>query len=64
MVANREGLVSTERPLKWAKGYSVQTVSPCNVEKLRSYLKKQPEHHPARAINGWAGDRSHHELIR
>lgn len=63
MLINREGL-SSEKPLKWAKGYSVQTVSPCNVEKVRSYLKKQPEHHPGRVIQGWKGDHSQHELSR
>ena len=64
MTANREGLVSSEKPLKWAKGYSIQTVSPCNIKILRSYLKRQPEHHPERVVLGWTGDHSHHELIR
>jgi putative transposase len=64
MVANREGYVDPEKPLKWSKGYSLQTVSPCNLQKARGYLKKQPEHHPARVIPGWTGDLSHQELVR
>ena len=64
MTANREGHMDDDRPLKWAKGYSVQSVSPCNVDKVRAYLKKQPLHHPELAILGWQGDRSHRELIR
>jgi REP element-mobilizing transposase RayT len=64
MLANREGQVDCDHPLKWAKGYSVQTVSPCNVDKVRGYLKKQSLHHPEKAIPGWEGDRSHRELLR
>jgi hypothetical protein len=64
MVANKEGHADRQTPLKWAKGYSCQTVSPCNVERVRAYLKNQPVHHPARAIPGWEGDRSCQELIR
>ena len=64
MVANREKHADAAKPLKWGKGYSVHSVSPCNVEKVRGYLKRQAEHHPERAIADWNGDRSHQELIR
>src|SRR5688500_17069519 len=34
MVAYREGHADSQNPLKWAKGYSCQTVSPCHVERV------------------------------
>ena len=64
MVANREGHTNPDRPLKWAKGYAIQTISPRNVDAVRAYLRRQPEHHPEEAIADWAGDTPLYELIR
>ncbi|HET8648863.1 MAG TPA: IS200/IS605 family transposase, partial [Gemmatimonadales bacterium] len=56
-VANREGLAGQNGPLRWARGYSIHTVSPRAVESARQYLASQPERHPDEAIEGWEGDR-------
>ncbi len=44
----REGLVP--RPLRWAKGYNIETVSPSQVERAREYVLEQARRHPDRAI--------------
>lgn len=54
-VAALEGLGSQGR-LYWAKGYSVQSVSPGALEAVRAYLRRQPERHPLEMIAGWEGD--------
>jgi putative transposase len=53
-VAHQE--VATDRPVYWAKGYSVGSVSATGLTSVRSYLRAQPARHPEEAINGWAGD--------
>lgn len=50
-IANRDGIAS-KRPLRWAQGYDLRSVSPGNVEKVRSYVRRQSAHHPERAIEG------------
>ena len=64
MLANQEGHADPDHPLKWAKGYTLQTVSPRAVEAVRAYLRNQPRHHPEEAIENWPGDRAEYELIR
>ena len=56
-LANRDGLAGSNGPLRWARGYSVSTVSPAALETARRYLQSQPRHHPNEAIDGWNGDR-------
>lgn len=50
--------------LRWAKGYGLSTVGRRQVEDVRCYLRRQPEHHPAERIEGWSGDRQSHEFMR
>ena len=52
-VAKREGYCSVARPLRWARGYSIDSVSHRAVEVVRHYVHTQPEHHPEEAIEGW-----------
>ena len=40
--------------LRWAKGYSVQSVSPRHRESAAAYVRDQHLHHPGEAIPGWA----------
>jgi REP element-mobilizing transposase RayT len=42
--------------LRWAKGYSADTVSVRSLESVRAYLRGQPAHHLDDAITGWKGD--------
>jgi hypothetical protein len=55
-MANREHPLKNAAPLYWAKGYSVNTVSPLNLGIVRDYLRTQPTHHADEAIQGWPGD--------
>ena len=57
MVANREGH-ATRRPLNWAKGYNIESVSRGALKKVREYVRSQAEHHPAHAIVGFSRPRS------
>jgi hypothetical protein len=50
VLANREGHARRGCPLHWAKGYNVETVSPSALPGVREYIRKQPQHHPERAI--------------
>ncbi len=54
-LATQEGYGAAGR-LYWAKGYSVHSVSTRILERVRHYLRGQPQHHPAEAIAGWGGD--------
>jgi REP-associated tyrosine transposase len=42
--------------LRWAKGYSILSVNPKQLGRVRDYLRNQPRHHPHLAIEGWSGD--------
>lgn len=55
-VANRERRLPPGLQLRWAKGYSLQSVSPRAVPIVREYLRAQPQHHPNERIPGWEGD--------
>ena len=39
--------------LKWAKGYSVTSVSPGGLERVLAYVRAQHLRHPTEAIAGW-----------
>lgn len=52
VLANREGHATT-RPLRWAKGYGIASVSPRALEAVRAYVMRQAAHHPGEAIPGW-----------
>jgi REP element-mobilizing transposase RayT len=49
------------RELRWNKGYSVESVSPRSLAAVRTYLRRQADHHPTVAIPGWPGDRAEHD---
>jgi REP element-mobilizing transposase RayT len=52
VLANREGHAGT-RPLRWAKGYDIESVSPRALGAARAYVLGQARHHPEEAISGW-----------
>jgi len=52
VLANREGHV-TGKPLRWAKGYNIESVSPSAVETAKRYVLGQSSRHPGEAISGW-----------
>src|SRR6267143_3426551 len=60
-LANVERLGPGADGLRWAKGYTLETVSPRTLEAVRQYLRTQPERHPEEAIPGWAGDTPEYE---
>ena len=41
--------------LRWAKGYSITSVSQRNQHAAATYIRRQPTHHPGDAIPGWDG---------
>ena len=55
-VSNKEHRSDGGDLLYWAKGYSVKTVGLDGLDQVRAYLRHQPNHHPAEAIQGWLGD--------
>jgi putative transposase len=52
VLANREGHAGP-RPLRWAKGYNIESVSPGAIESARAYVLGQAKRHPQEAIPGW-----------
>ena len=50
MVATREGHMSRGQFLRWAKGYTVESVSPRALPDVAEYIGRQPEHHPKETI--------------
>ncbi len=59
-VANRE-LPPGPAPLRWAAGYSVNSVGASGLDQVRAYLRAQPRRHPAECIVGWAGDTAEYD---
>jgi len=47
--------------LRWAKGYSIFSVSWRRLAAVREYLRAQPVRHPEAVIPGWSGDRPEYE---
>jgi len=52
MAAKRVGLGGSEG-LRWAKGYSAQSVSWRALDVVREYVLNQERRHPHEAIDGW-----------
>ena len=50
VIVNRERGSTVRKPLRWAKGYNIDSVSRQAVEKVRAYVRNQPAHHPGEAI--------------
>ena len=55
-VCAREGHGGAQIRLVLGKRYSVTTVGPKSLQRVRDYLRIQPEKHLAEAIAGWEGD--------
>lgn len=53
VLSNREGHSSVARPLRWAKGYSIVSVSPRGLAAAKTYVLSQSQRHPNEAICGW-----------
>ena len=52
VIVSRERGSTVRQPLRWAKGYNIDSVSRQAVEKVRAYVRNQPDHHPDEAIRG------------
>jgi putative transposase len=42
-----------QEQLRWAHGYTIQTVSGSMLEVVRQYVRHQPQRHPHQVIAGW-----------
>ncbi len=62
-LAGKANYSATGMKLKWAKGYSVVTISPRGLIAVREYLRSQPLRHPAEAISAWPGDIPEYEVV-
>jgi putative transposase len=56
VLAGREGLPLHGRPLRWAKGYGIASVSPQQLSSVFGYVRDQARRHPTEAIPGWPLD--------
>src|SRR6185503_862578 len=61
-VAGKERHSSEGNHLRWAKGYSIRSVSPRHLTAVREYLQQQPLRHPGEVISGWPGDQPEYEV--
>ena len=61
-IAGKERHSTEANHLRWAKGYSIHSVSPRSIAAVREYLRAQPTHHPDHAISGWRGDEAEYEV--
>ena len=60
-LAGKERPTSPGAVLRWAKGYTIESVSPRALASARAYARGQPSHHPALAIADWEGDTSRYD---
>ena len=61
-MAEKERHSTTNRVLKWSKGYAIRTVGPRSLEVVRQYLRSQAARHPNEVIKDWAGDQPEYEI--
>jgi REP element-mobilizing transposase RayT len=52
-IAGKELLLPTEHQLRWAQGYTIQSVSRDAVDTVREYVRNQAMRHPHEVIAGW-----------
>lgn len=52
-LTERDCRSTTLPPLRWARGYSMDTVGFRSLEQARSYVRDQANRHPGEAIPGW-----------
>ena len=55
-IAGKERHSTRGQRLRWAKGYSIHSVSSRIVGTVRAYLRTQPTRHPNERIPDWSGD--------
>jgi len=55
-LAGRELHLPAEQQLHWAPGYTIHTVSPSALARVRDYVRSQAARHPREAIKGWEGN--------
>jgi REP element-mobilizing transposase RayT len=55
VLAGREGHGPAGSPLRWAKGYNLESVSPRAIQDVVRYVERQANRHPREAIPGWPG---------
>jgi REP-associated tyrosine transposase len=60
-IAGKERHSTEGNRLRWAKGYSIHSVSPRGLPAAREYLRAQPRHHPDDVIQGWPGAEPEYE---
>ena len=53
VLAGKELGLPPEHQLRWAHGYSIQTISPRMLDAVRDYVREQALRHPHEAIGGW-----------
>jgi REP element-mobilizing transposase RayT len=61
VIAGKERRSTEGHDLRWAKGYSLHTVSARQLRAVREYLRGQPQRHPNERIVGWPGDAPEYE---
>ena len=61
---NKSNAPSAGWQLRWAPSYGLSTVGRRQVDQVREYLRRQPEHHPDEQIEGWPGDLQSQEFLR
>jgi len=59
-VAAQQHIGDGQHPLRWAKGYNVQSVSHGAVLRVAHYVDQQSRRHPGDAISGWRGASTSH----
>ena len=62
-IAGKEQHSTEGHRLRWARGYSIFSVSPRGLIAAREYLRSQPRRHPGLEIPGWNGDDPEYESV-
>ena len=62
-IAGKEHHSTEGGRLRWAKGYSIFSVSWRSLAAAREYLRAQPVRHPDAVIPGWSGDSAEYEDV-
>ncbi len=55
-LGRKEGHSNSGKQLRWAQGYSLETVGERQLPLVREYIRSQPARHRADAIHDWSGD--------
>jgi len=55
-LGRKEGHSNSGKQLRWAQGYSLETVGERQLPVVREYIRSQPVRHREEAIHDWSGD--------